>query len=74
MITPIREEVEELYEMFIATPEGRRIADILVKLDNYLQPWVHKEIVQKLKKEILVQFLDPDYTIEDDSVPYISLE
>jgi hypothetical protein len=74
MITPIREDVEELHEMFIATPEGRRVADILVKLDNYLQPWVHKDIVQKLKKEILVQFLDPDYKIEDDSVHYVTLE
>ena len=70
----MNDDIDYLYEGYLGTPEGARIADILVKLDRYCQAWMHKDDVMKMKKEILVQIIDRAFVVEEDSVPYSLIE
>jgi hypothetical protein len=66
-------DLDCLYEAYLATPEGFRISNILTKLDKYCQAWMHKDDVQKLKKELLVQILDSGYVLTEESEPYYQI-
>ena len=52
------EDLDCLYEAYLATPEGAGMAEILVVCDRICQPWMHKDDVQDMKKKILVQAIE----------------
>ena len=69
----LSELVEEKFDLYRTTPEGRRLGDILTKLDRRCSPWMHAHDVMNLKKELLVQIID-GFTEEESSEHYTQLE
>ena len=61
----INSELNEKYDLYRTTLEGHRIADILLKLDSEFSPWVHLDIIQRVKKQILVQICDSAFICEE---------
>lgn len=74
----VSEEIECLYDGYLATPEGANVADILLKTDKLFSNYVHRELIQRFKKEVLVQLIElfmnnRKFEIPDDSQTYTQI-
>jgi len=68
------ELIDEKFDLYRYTEEGRRIGEILVKLDRKCSPWMHADDVMSLKKELLVQIVEKGFVDEELSETYTLLE
>ena len=68
------EIIDEKFDLYRTTPEGRRIGEILIKLDRRCSPWMHANDVLSLKKELLVQIIEKGFVDEEVSESYVLLE
>ena len=63
-------ELDELYDLYSTTPEGLHLRQLLIKIDRYCTPWMSAILINQLKKELLVQLIERDFT---DMAPFESL-
>lgn len=63
-------DLDCLYDAYLATPEGARIALILeARLDQRCHVWMHAIDVQTMKKEILTDLLNGGFVLREEPLP-----
>lgn len=74
-----KEDIDSLYDAYIATDEGRYMHDILLCMDRGCGVWMHRNDIANLKKKILVQTIElftknRPTEFEESTEPYLRLE
>jgi hypothetical protein len=62
----LQEDIDELYRLYITTPEGENIKQLLYKIDRYCKDWMHEILIEKLRRELLVQLIEKDFVDDKD--------
>jgi hypothetical protein len=72
----LKEELEELVDLYRSMEEGKLVWIMLQKIDRYCSNWMHAHDWNKLKKELFLQIIDimhHTYVEEEDEKTSCSL-
>lgn len=58
MLKKLDENIEEYYDLYSQTDEGKELRQILDKVDKYCSNWMHAILVMALKKELFLQIME----------------